>query len=89
MHPICPYPSGGFLYTSLLELDRYRCFSSFHAPGRLSLSHTNRISFFLSTENDLHRNLRLNIGRGINRHYNRMLAEELKGRAVGGGESIG
>lgn len=34
--------------------------------------------FFLSTENDLHHNLRVNIGRDINLHNNSMLTEELK-----------
>lgn len=35
--------------------------------------------FFLSTENDLHRNLPVNIGRDINLHNNRVRAERVKG----------
>ena len=34
--------------------------------------------FFLSTENDLHRNLPVNIGRDINLHNNRVRAERVK-----------
>lgn len=62
-----PYSSGDFCTLPALRRIRSSLFRRFL---------TRIVSFFfLSTENDLHRNLRLNIGRDINRHNNRKRTE--------------
>lgn len=82
-HAMATLYSHTLLFSLSLEFSMNLCRWSVHARA----SHV-AFSAFLSTENDLHHNLRPNIGGHTSRHNNRMRSEILnsqKGRGEGGG----